>query len=73
MQIGYILVDRIHQAHPKLIKDAYWDVIAPSSLPFTVASQEYISEYPEFSTKDVKVKHLDQDVVIPEYITQVTT
>lgn len=54
-----------------MIKDAYWDIVAPTSLPFTIASQEYIPEYPEFSTKDVKVKHFEQDLIVPEYVSKV--
>lgn len=70
-QICYLLVDKVHQDHPKLMKDVYWDEIAPIFLPYTKASQEFIAEYPEFSTNNIKVEPLDQEIVMPEILTMV--
>lgn len=33
-----------------------------------MASQEYISEYPEWSTANINVKTSDQEIVIPEIV-----
>jgi ribosomal protein L36 len=65
LQVCYLLVDKIHQEHPKLMRDTHWFETAPNSLPFTVASQNYMQEYPFPSTLNIKVKQSDQDVVMP--------
>ncbi|XP_074038373.1 bestrophin-2 isoform X2 [Leptinotarsa decemlineata] len=70
VQVCYLLVDRIHQEHPKLEKDFYWDKIAPICLPFTVAAQEYIGEFPQSSTRKVVVKNTEKDLILPEYESQ---
>ncbi|XP_050299323.1 bestrophin-4-like [Anthonomus grandis grandis] len=66
IQVCYLLVDKIHQDHPKLMKDYYWQQTAPDSLPFTVASQQYMKEIPIQSAENLKVKKTDQDLIIPE-------
>ncbi|KAJ8949815.1 hypothetical protein NQ318_000513 [Aromia moschata] len=70
IQVCFLLVDKIHQEHPRLGKDAYWEETAPNFLPFTVAAQDYIKECPEWSTENMKVKSTDQDFVLPEYVPQ---
>ncbi|KAJ8922643.1 hypothetical protein NQ315_007675, partial [Exocentrus adspersus] len=70
IQVCFLLVDKIHQEHPKLGKDAFWEETAPTVLPFTVASQDYMKEHPACSTENVEVKKTDQDFIIPEYISQ---
>ncbi|RZC38745.1 bestrophin-2 [Asbolus verrucosus] len=65
LQVCYLLVDKIHQEHPKLMRDMYWSETAPNSLPFTVASQNYMHEYPFPSTLNIKLKNSDQDLVMP--------
>lgn len=59
-------MDKIHQQHPKLVKDPYWNQVAPNSLPFTKASQNYMQEYPFPSTLNVKVEKTDQDILLSE-------
>lgn len=73
LQVCYLLVDKIHQEHPKLMRDAHWMETAPNSLPFTVASKDYMSEYPFPSTINVKVNRSAQDLLLPveESISQV--
>ncbi|KAL1489718.1 hypothetical protein ABEB36_013654 [Hypothenemus hampei] len=66
IQVCYLLVDKIHQDHPKLMKDYYWQQTAPDSLPFTVASQQYMKETPVQSAQNLKIKKTDQDLIIPE-------
>ncbi|KAF7264909.1 bestrophin-2-like [Rhynchophorus ferrugineus] len=66
IQICYLLVDKIHQDHPKLRKDYYWQQTAPDTLPFTVASQQYMNEVPVQSAQHIKVKKTDQDWIVPE-------
>lgn len=64
----YLLVDKIHQDHPTLMKDYYWQQTAPDTLPFTVASQQYMKEIPVQSAENIKVKKNDQDLIIPEVV-----
>ncbi|XP_060530676.1 bestrophin-4-like [Cylas formicarius] len=70
IQVCYLLVDKIHQDHPKLMKDYYWQQTAPDLLPFTVGSQQYMKEIPVQSAENLKVKKTDQDLVIPESTTR---
>ncbi|XP_030745642.1 bestrophin-2-like isoform X2 [Sitophilus oryzae] len=66
IQTCYLLVDKIHQDHPKLMKDYYWQQTAPDTLPFTIASQQYMKETPVQSAENLKIKKTDQDWIIPE-------
>lgn len=34
-QVSYLIVDEMHHEHPQLLKDQYWDQIAPVELPYT--------------------------------------
>lgn len=44
----------MHQEHPELIKDQYWDQVA-FDLPYTAASQQYqLSEEHQGSAADIK-------------------
>ncbi|XP_048521969.1 bestrophin-4 isoform X2 [Dendroctonus ponderosae] len=63
LQVGYLLVDKLHNEHPKLAKDYHWDQTAPSQLPFTVASQRYMNEHPVESTFKINVQKGDQDLI----------
>ncbi|XP_044748384.1 bestrophin-4 isoform X2 [Coccinella septempunctata] len=35
IQVSYLIVDEMHHEHPQLLKDQYWDQIAPVELPYT--------------------------------------
>ncbi|KFM61750.1 Bestrophin-1, partial [Stegodyphus mimosarum] len=37
IQVSYLIVDEMHQEHPELIKDQYWDEVMPD-LPYTAAA-----------------------------------
>ncbi|KAH1028708.1 hypothetical protein HUJ05_002039 [Dendroctonus ponderosae] len=66
--VCYLLVDKIHQDHPKLKKDYYWQQTAPDTLPFTVASQQYMKDTPVQSAEKLQVKKTDQDLIIREEV-----
>lgn len=66
LQVGYLLVDKIHREHPKLTKDYHWDQVAPSQLPFTVASQKFMGEHPVESTNKVRLLTGDQDLIFKD-------
>lgn len=39
-QVSYLIVDEMHNEHPQLIKDQYWDDVE-FNLPYTVASEPF--------------------------------
>lgn len=44
----------MHQEHPELIKDQYWDEVMPPELPYTIASEHYKCEPPMGSAADIR-------------------
>ncbi|XP_068143237.1 bestrophin-4 [Drosophila tropicalis] len=45
---SYLIVDEMHQEHPELLKDQYWDDVSPNELPYADESQRQAP--PEAST-----------------------
>lgn len=39
VQISYLIVDEVHENHPDLMKDAYWEEVVPDELPYTEAAK----------------------------------
>lgn len=58
-QAGYMIVDEMHEEHPELLKDQYWDEVVPKDLPYTLASEQYRKEEPKGSAEHYKVKDSD--------------
>ncbi|KAF5278965.1 hypothetical protein FQA39_LY05643 [Lamprigera yunnana] len=59
IKAGYMIVDEMHEEHPELLKDQYWDEVVPKELPYTVASEHYRKEEPKGSAENYKVKTSD--------------
>ncbi|KAJ8945962.1 hypothetical protein NQ318_016790, partial [Aromia moschata] len=59
IKAGYMIVDEMHEEHPELLKDQYWDDVVPKELPYTVASEHYRREEPKGSAESYKVKSTD--------------
>ncbi|XP_048515522.1 uncharacterized protein LOC105684499 isoform X2 [Athalia rosae] len=59
IKAGYMIVDEMHEEHPELLKDQYWDEVIPKDLPYTVASEQYRREEPKGSAEHYKVKESD--------------
>ncbi|XP_012525872.1 uncharacterized protein LOC105830813 [Monomorium pharaonis] len=59
IKAGYMIVDEMHEEHPELLKDQYWDDVVPKDLPYTVASEQYRKEEPKGSAEHYKVKDSD--------------
>ncbi|KAK3921115.1 Bestrophin-1 [Frankliniella fusca] len=59
LQAAYMIVDEMHEEHPELLKDQYWDEVVPKDLPYTVASECYRRAEPKGSAEDYKVKDSD--------------
>lgn len=54
-----MIVDEMHEEHPELLKDQYWEEVVPKDLPYTVASEQYRREEPKGSAEHYKVKESD--------------
>ncbi|XP_028134857.1 bestrophin-2 isoform X2 [Diabrotica virgifera virgifera] len=59
IKASYMIVDEMHEEHPELLKDQYWDDIIPKELPYTVASEHYRREEPKGSAENYKIKAQD--------------
>lgn len=54
-QISYVIVDEMHQEHPEMLKDQYWDEVFPVELPYTAAAKQYQTGPPQHSAEEVEV------------------
>lgn len=54
-----MIVDEMHEEHPELLKDQYWEEVVPAELPYTVASEHYRRSEPKGSAENYKVKQAD--------------
>ncbi|CAG9763066.1 unnamed protein product [Ceutorhynchus assimilis] len=59
IKAAYIIVDEMHEEHPELLKDQYWDDVVPKEIPYTVASEHYRKEEPKGSAETYKIKPID--------------
>uniref|UniRef100_A0A1B6E365 Bestrophin homolog n=2 Tax=Clastoptera arizonana TaxID=38151 RepID=A0A1B6E365_9HEMI len=59
IKAAYMIVDEMHEEHPELLKDQYWDEVVPKDLPYTIASEHYRKYEPKGSAEDYKVKEAD--------------
>uniref|UniRef100_T1JF98 Bestrophin homolog n=1 Tax=Strigamia maritima TaxID=126957 RepID=T1JF98_STRMM len=64
IQVSYLIVDEIHQEHPELIKDQYWDEVMPQELPYTAATEQYRRKPPKGSAVDISIPD-DQAEFVP--------
>lgn len=54
-----MIVDEMHEEHPELLKDQYWEEVVPKDLPYTVASEHFRKEEPKGSAENYKIKEAD--------------
>lgn len=59
IKASYMIVDEMHEEHPELLKDQFWDEVVPKELPYTVASENCRREEPKGSAETYKVKPQD--------------
>ncbi|XP_014243731.1 bestrophin-4 isoform X1 [Cimex lectularius] len=59
IKAAYMIVDEMHEEHPELLKDQYWDDVVPRDLPYTVASEQYRRNEPKGSAEFYKVKETE--------------
>ncbi|KAG8222326.1 hypothetical protein J437_LFUL001868 [Ladona fulva] len=56
LQVSYLIVDEMHNEHPDLVKDQYWDEVFPAELPYTAAAKQYQTGPPQGSTVLLNVR-----------------
>lgn len=54
-----MIVDEMHEEHPELLKDQFWDEVVPRDLPYTLASEHYRRGEPKCSADSYKPKAQD--------------
>ncbi|XP_066250882.1 bestrophin-3 [Euwallacea similis] len=59
IKAAYIIVDEMHEEHPELLKDQYWDEVVPKEIPYTIGSEHYRREEPKGSAEMYKLKPVD--------------
>uniref|UniRef100_A0A6B2E700 Bestrophin homolog n=1 Tax=Phlebotomus kandelakii TaxID=1109342 RepID=A0A6B2E700_9DIPT len=59
IKASYMIVDEMHEEHPELLKDQYWEEVVPKELPYTQASEHYRRHEPKGSAENYKVKPAD--------------
>lgn len=59
IKAAYMIVDEMHEEHPELLRDQYWEEVVPKDLPYTVASEHYRREEPKGSAETYKIKQSD--------------
>ncbi|XP_018014164.1 bestrophin-3 [Hyalella azteca] len=64
LQVSYLIVDEMHEEHPDLIQDVYWDEVFPQSLPYTVASEPFRRMAPQGSTFNMQVPDAEQEIIL---------
>ena len=62
LQVSYLIVDEMHNEHPELIRDQYWDDILPQELPHTVASQPFRTSPHMGSTAHLEMSAYEADI-----------
>jgi len=52
-----MIVDEMHEEHPELLKDHYWEQKVPEQLPYNLASEHFRQTEPQGSAAEIKVKN----------------
>uniref|UniRef100_A0A0P4WQM3 Bestrophin homolog n=1 Tax=Scylla olivacea TaxID=85551 RepID=A0A0P4WQM3_SCYOL len=63
IQVSYLIVDEMHNEHPELTQDLYWDEVFPQELPYTVAAEQYKRDPPMGSTANLRVPETEQEFI----------
>ncbi|ROT63694.1 putative Bestrophin-2 [Penaeus vannamei] len=63
IQVCYLIVDEMHNEHPDLVQDLYWDEIFPPELPYTYASEQYRRGPPMGSTANLVIPQEEQEIL----------
>lgn len=63
IQVSFLIVDEMHNEHPELVQDMYWDDVYPQELPYTFASEQYRREPPMGSTANFEIPEAEQEIL----------
>lgn len=61
--MSYMIVDEMHQEHPELVRDPYWDTVFPPELPYTLDSEPFREQHPLPSTANIAVMASQSDFI----------
>ncbi|XP_057367856.1 bestrophin-1-like [Daphnia carinata] len=61
LQVSYLIVDEMHNEHPELLRDQYWDEM-PQELPHTIASQAFRTSPHMGSTAQLAMTAYEKDI-----------
>ncbi|KAK4309385.1 hypothetical protein Pmani_018963 [Petrolisthes manimaculis] len=61
LQVSYLIVDEMHNEHPELIQDIYWEEVFPQELPYTIAAEQFRRDPPQGSTANLEVPEQEQE------------
>ncbi|CAL8071500.1 unnamed protein product [Orchesella dallaii] len=59
IKVSYMVVDEMHEEHPELLKDQYWEEVLPQDLPCDVTSERYRRTEPQGSPASLKVNPIE--------------
>ncbi|XP_042887227.1 bestrophin-4-like [Penaeus japonicus] len=63
IQVSFLIVDEMHNEHPELVQDMYWDDVYPQELPYTFASEQYRRDPPMGSTANFEIPEAEQEIL----------
>jgi len=63
LQVSYLIVDEMHEEHPKLIQDKFWDEGVPRDLPYTKAAEDFVIDIPQGSTAGVIIPTVKKEIL----------
>ncbi|SPP75994.1 bestrophin-2 [Drosophila guanche] len=63
LQVSYLIVDEMHNDHPQLVRDQYWDEVFPNELPYAAEGQR--AEHPEASTARMDLSKINTVTSVP--------
>ncbi|CAG7827312.1 unnamed protein product [Allacma fusca] len=59
IKVSFLVVDEMHEEHPELLRDYYWEDVVPKDLPYNLASEQFRRTEPQGSTALMKIKATD--------------
>nr|XP_023026168.1 bestrophin-4-like isoform X1 [Leptinotarsa decemlineata] len=68
VQVSYLIVDEMHNDHPELVRDQYWDEVFPQELPYTEAARAIRDSHPLPSTANIANRPQDQGLMTPSSV-----
>jgi len=64
LTVSYLIVDEMHQEHPQLIKDQYWEEVFPNELPYTDESKRPVPPEPSTAKLGISRQSLEDKAML---------